>query len=114
MNLKLLISLLEAIYLSYTFHFLKTGIDFNIFASPSGDMFKHLISNDVGLRICVFGQIMIIPLILLLILRNFTHIDHKYIQYALGIAFIISLINLNATAYLIPVIVLETINAFCE
>ena len=113
MNLKLLISLLEAIYLSYMFHFFKTGTDFNIFASPSDDMFKHLIGDDVGLRICTFGQIMIVPLILLLVLRNFTHIDHKYVQYALVIAFVMSLMNLNAAAYLMPVIILEIIIFFC-
>ena len=113
MNLNLLISFLEAIYLSYTFHFLKTGIDFNIFASPSDNMFKHLLGNEVGLRICVFGQIMIVPLIFLLVLRNFTHIDRQYVQYSLGIALIISLINFNATVYLIPVIILEIITVFC-
>lgn len=112
MNLQLIVSLLEVFYLSYMFYFFKTGIDFNIISSPDGDWFKHLIGDEVGLRICLFGRFAIIPLLILLLIRNFVTIPQSYISGVLIIAFILSLMNMNALIYLLPVIIVETFTVF--
>ena len=114
MNLKLLVSILEVVYLSYMFHFYKTGIDFNILSSPKGFLFVHLIGNEVGLRICLFGQIMIVPLLIILLGRNFIEIPQKYITGAMLIALVLSMINLNAFIYMLPVFLIELVSVFCE
>ena len=113
MNLKLAISILETSYLSYMFYFFKTGSDFNILKSPEGYFFKHLIGDEVGLRICLFGRIIIIPLLILLLIRNFYKIPEWYITGALVIAFVMSFMNLNALIYLLPVFILEFLISFC-
>ncbi len=112
MNLKLSISLLEAIYLSYMFYFFKTGVDFNILKSPESNLFKHLTGNMVGLRICLFGQIMIIPLLIILILRNFISIPRSFITGVLIIAFIMSFMNMNALVFLLPFLLVEIFIGF--
>ncbi len=103
----LLLSIIEAIYLSYTFHFLKTSVDFNIIDSPSNVLFKHPIGNDKVCRVCPFGQYAIVALITLIILRNFIYIIPQVIISSISIAILISVINLNAFIYLIPFAVIE-------
>ena len=106
MNL-LYVSLLESIYLIYMFHFFYTRIDFNFLSSPRGWLFEHLVGDDRGLRICPFGRIAIFALIFILIGRNYLPIPVKMVQISLIIAMILSLMNMNAVAYLIPIIVVE-------
>ena len=108
-NKKLLISILEAIYLIYMFHYFETSMDFNIFASSENWLFKHLIGNETGLRICPFGRIIIIPFLTILILRNlsFIPISKYFMKLLLIITFIMSLMNLNAVVYFIPVWLIE-------
>ena len=108
-NKNLLISLLESIYLIYMFHFLKTTTDFNILASPQNWIFKHLIGNEEGLRICPFGRIVIIPFIIILILRNlsFISIPKYFMNMLLVLSFILSWMNMNAVVYFIPVWIVE-------
>ena len=108
----LYISIIESIYLSYMFHFLKTSVDFNIFDSPSNIFFKHAIGNQKTYRICPFGQYMIIILIVLLLVRNFIPISKKIVIKGIGIAFILSFMNMNALVYLLPVVILEYCNYF--
>ena len=112
MNLKLLISLLEVIYLSFMFHFFKTSMDLNILASPKGSFFKHLVGNEKGLRICLFGQIIIIPLLILLLIRNFISIPQSFMNRVLVIAFLLSFMNINALIYLLPILLIEVFTAF--
>lgn len=108
-NKNLLISVLESIYLIYMFYFFETSFDFNIFASSENWLFKHLIGNEKGLRICPFGRIVIIPFVIILILRNFSFIpiSKYFINILLVLSFIMSLMNLNAVAYFIPVWIVE-------
>ena len=101
------ISIIESIYLIYMFLFLKTSIDFNILASPKGWLFEHLIGNTRSLRICPFGRIAIFALIFVLIMRNFITIAPYLVNVFLGIAVVLSIINLNALVYLIPVLLSE-------
>ena len=102
---KLSVSILESVYLLYMFHFFKTTFDFNWNILPNfrNGIFKHLNGNEYGLRICPFGRKSIFALILLLLIRNFYPISKKIIFAALVISFVLSLMNLNAVVYLIPV-----------
>lgn len=104
---KLDISILESIYLVYMFLFFKTSIDFNVLASPKGWLFEHLIGDTYGLRVCPFGRIAIFALIFVLIMRHFINISPVFIKISLGVAGFLSLINLNALVYLLPVILFE-------
>lgn len=101
-------SILESLYLFYMFRHFQTSVDFGIAASPNGYWLKHVIGNVKSLRICPFGQVAILPLITLLIARNFVScITPNIIHTALIIAFILSLMNTNATVYLIPIFLIE-------
>ena len=104
---KLDISILESMYLVYMFLFFKTSIDFNVLASPKGWLFEHLIGDTYGLRVCLFGRIAIFALIFVLIMRHFINISPVFIKISLGVAGFLSLINLNALVYLLPVILFE-------
>ena len=104
---KLDISILESIYLVYMFLFFKTSIDFNVLASPKGWLFEHLIGDTYGLRVCLFGRIAIFALIFVLIMRDFINISPLFVKISLGVAGFLSLINLNALVYLLPVILFE-------
>lgn len=108
-NKNLLISIFESIYLIYMFHFLKTTIDFNILASPQNWLFRHLIGNERGLRICPFGRIVIIPFVIILLIRNlsFIEIPKYFMNMLLFLSFILSWMNMNAVIYLIPIWLIE-------
>ena len=101
------ISILESIYLIYVFLFFKTNIDFNVFDTPKGWWFEHLIGDYYGLRICPFGRVAIFALIFVLLIRHFIKIPKLYIKISLIISFILSLMNMNAVVYLIPIWLLE-------
>ena len=105
--LLLVVSIAEAVYLSYTFHFLKTSVDFNVLGSPSNLFFKHAIGNAKVCRICPFGQYAILGLIALLVLRSFVNVHPKYVPMSVALALFLSLINLNALVDLIPVVLAE-------
>ena len=107
---KLKISILESIYLIYMFLFFKTSVDFNIIKSPEGWWLEHLIGDEVGPRICPFGRVAIFGLIFILIVRNYIDIAQNIINISLGMAFILSLVNLNALIYLLPVLLVEIIS----
>lgn len=102
---KLIISIFESVYLIYMFHFFKTSVDFNwnILPNFKNGIFKHLVGNEYGLRICPFGRQAIFALIFLLLIRNFYSKSEKLIFPALVISFVLSFMNLNAVVYLIPV-----------
>ena len=99
----MMIRILESLYLIYMFNYFETGIDFNVLSSPKGYWFEHLIGNTVGRRICPFGNVAIIPLIFVLLFGS-----RGLIRCSLVIAFILSLMNLNALVYLIPVFLIES------
>jgi len=86
---------------------LTSSIDFNVLASPKGWWFEHLVGEEKGLRICPFGRIAILALIFILIARNYFNIPQYVINISLIIAFILSLINLNALVYILPVLLTE-------
>tara|TARA_Y100000768_G_C23924797_1_gene656914 strand:+ start:821 stop:1150 length:330 start_codon:yes stop_codon:yes gene_type:complete len=101
------ISILESLYLIFMFLFFKTSVDFNVLRSPEGWWFEHLVGDEYGVRICPFGQVAIFALIFVLILRHYVKIPQWFIYLALGISFVLSLMNMNAVVYLIPVWIIE-------
>ena len=108
----LIISIIESIYIYYMFCCFETDIDFNIFASPSHYWFKHLVGNEKGLRICLFGQKITPLIIFILIIRNFIIIPKNYFMGFIIFSMIFSLINFNAFAYLLPIFILEILIIF--
>jgi hypothetical protein len=108
---KLYISLIESIYLIFMFHFFETSLDFNaligpLFNIPKNEIFEHLIGNEKGLRICPFGRIAIFGLIFILLIRNYIQIPQYIINIILIITFILSLMNINAVIYLLPIFII--------
>ena len=101
------ISIIESIYLIFMFHFFYTSIDFHVIGSPTGWWLEHLIGDEYGLRICPFGRIAIFALIIVLLSRHYFKISQRFVNIALGISFILSLMNLNAVVYLIPIWLIE-------
>lgn len=100
-------SLLESFYLIFMFLFFKTSIDFNVLSSPKGSWLEHLIGDEYGLRICPFGRVAIFALIFVLIARHYFEIPENFVIFALMVSFVLSLMNLNAVVYLIPVWLVE-------
>jgi hypothetical protein len=104
------------------FIFFKTTVDFNVLRSPGGKrivyntmyiksyMFKHLIGDEYGNRICLFGKVAIFPLIFVLLSRHYMKIPQYIINLGLTIAFVLSLLNLNAVVYLVPIFLIEYLN----
>lgn len=111
MNIEI-ISLIEAIYLLYTFHFLKTSVDFGLGPSLQGYWLKHAVGNIKTRRICPFGRVAILPFIFLLIARNYINIHRKLHIFAVLTAFILSFLNTNATVYLLPIFIIEALIAY--
>jgi len=104
---RLYISIAECIYLIYMFHFFKTRTDFNIFSSPKNWLFKHLIGNEYSLRICPFGQMAVFGYVFILLGRHIMNIPQSLICFAVGLSILLSLINLNAVIYLLPIWIIE-------
>ena len=106
---RLYISILESIYLIYMFLIFKTKTDFNILASPKNWLLKHNTGNEYLQRICPLGQIAVFLLVFVIIGRHYINISKNIINTILIIAIILSLINLNAFIYLLPVFIVEFI-----
>ncbi len=109
---KIHVSIIESLYLVFMFHFFKTSVDFNILSSPKGWLFEHLIGDEYGLRICPFGQIAIFALIFIIIGRHYFDISDNFILFAFVASFLLSLMNLNAVVYMLPVWLVELYNYF--
>lgn len=91
------------------FRIFETSIDFNVLSAPTNYWFKHLTGNEKGLRICPFGQIVVLPIIVILILRAIISIPTYIINTLIVLSVLISFINLNAFIYLIPIWITEII-----
>tara|TARA_B110000008_G_scaffold277244_1_gene318104 strand:+ start:821 stop:1129 length:309 start_codon:yes stop_codon:yes gene_type:complete len=98
------------------FLFFKTSMNFDsVTFRPrinfdKGSYFFHSNDTEYGLKICLFGQYAIFLLIFILIARHYINIPKKLVLLSLVIAFIISLINLNAVVYLLPIWIYEIYN----
>ena len=101
------ISLLESAYLIFMFLFFKTTMDFNVLRSPTVWWFENLVGDHYGLRICPFGRVAIFALIVILLARHYIKMPQMFVVVSLLIAFILSLMNMNALVYLIPIWLVE-------
>ncbi len=111
MDRLLILSLIESLYLIYMFHIFKTSVDFNFLPlgmlGSNNEWFRHIVGNEYGLRICPFGRVMILFLIALIIARNFVAISPYVINTAFILSVLLSMMNMNAVVYMIPVWLLE-------
>jgi hypothetical protein len=107
----LILSLIESLYLVYMFHIFKTSVDFNFLPlgmlGSNNEWFRHIVGNEYGLRICPFGRVMIFFLIALIIARNFVAISPYVMNTAFILSVLLSMMNMNAVVYMIPVWLLE-------
>jgi hypothetical protein len=111
MDRLLILSLIESLYLIYMFHIFKTSVDFNFLPlgilGRNNEWFRHIVGNEYGLRICPFGRVMILFLIALIIARNFVAISPYVMNTAFILSVLLSMMNMNAVVYMIPVWLLE-------
>ena len=121
MNIKL-ITIIEIIYLFYMFLLFKTTFSIHhpyeyYLTNKLPDYFKHPVyTGEYENKICPFGKISIIFLILLILIRFiFINQYNNNIQYkklnifVIIITLFLSLMNINALIYIIPFIFLEFI-----
>ncbi len=129
MNL-MLVSLIEIVYLFYMFYYFKTDIDFNRVSPVSYffNMFFNLIEEQKtnftdsiienrkiylnhydgkSVKVCLFGRYMILLLFLFFIARHFIMIPKHITKIILTITLLLSMININALVYLLPVLFIE-------
>ena len=111
MDRLLILSLIESLYLIYMLHIFKTSVDFNFLPlgilGRNNEWFRHIVGNEYGLRICPFGRVMILFLIALIIARNFVAISPYVMNTAFILSVLLSMMNMNAVVYMIPVWLLE-------
>jgi hypothetical protein len=106
----LYVSILMSIYLIYMFLFFQTSIDFNFgMKSPDGWWYEHLVGDEYGLRICPFGRVAIFILIFVMIIRHYIKLPKYFIETIFLISIILSFMNYNAVAYLLPIWIYELI-----
>ena len=119
----LLFSIIEGAYIIYMFNFFKTRYSFDIFSlsnlsinflkriGVSENFIKHPIntSNFKISHICPFGHFIAWFIALYLILRPYFNIKINSClnKTLMGILFVGSLMNTNATLYLLPVFIIE-------
>lgn len=109
---KLIISILESVYLIYMFNFFKTTISFHhpleiIFANHN--YFKHPINTGLyENKICTFGKHLSYFASVYLILRNILPKLHKINKHIVHLSMFLSFVmNINSFIYLIPLFVIE-------
>ena len=114
-NIKLVVSVLQAVYIIYIFNFFETTYSCETSRKLvlSGILFHPVkdSKNPIS-HICPFGHMMAYPIALYLIGRHFVlndtpDIKKKYSFIINTLIFLGSLMNLNAVVYLIPFFITE-------
>lgn len=113
-NKVLIISIIEALYVIYMFRYFKTTYSFNYLPLQFLDNSLYLkhqknATNTPESHICLFGHDMAFVIAAFLILRNFIPCLMEYNTCILSLIFICCFLNLNAIAYILPIIVIETL-----
>ncbi len=108
----LIVSLLEVIYIIYSFLFFKTTYNFNAEGSKNHLLayFQHDNGAEKSLRICPFGRDAIFVLVFALIASNIKPIPRSAAIPFTGLAMLIgeSFNNRNVGVYLFPIFLLES------
>jgi len=102
------VSVMASIYLIYMFRYFKTSINLSIW-SLNSNLFKHSLTSEYGLKICPFGQQVIFFLVGFLILQHFIKISKPLRWRTWYLILLLSLLNTNATFYILPVFILDEI-----
>ena len=128
--MNILLTIIECIYVIYILCFFKTNYSIidpiNYFNNLQNPLFKHStiqISTEPESKICLFGNYMSYVLAIYFIIRFLMfkkyiipNISTKQLIYInkiiMLIVLFISLMNINATLYLIPIFILEIIINF--
>lgn len=113
-NKILIISVIEAVYVIYMFRYFKTTYSFNYLPLQFLDNSLYLkhqknTTNTPESHICLFGHDMAFVIAAFLILRNFIPCLMEYNTCILSLILIGCFLNLNAIAYILPVILIETL-----
>ena len=113
-NKILIISVIEAVYVIYMFKYFKTTYSFNYLPLQFLDNSLYLkhqknATNTPESHICLFGHDMAFVIAAFLILRNFIPCLMEYNTCILSLILIGCFLNLNAIAYILPVILIETL-----
>ena len=108
----LLISIIEALYIIFILNFFKTTYSFNhpleIFIIGFDNYLKHPIHSDkYENKICELGHDLSICFAFYIILRHFLPPNTIYNSYIIYFAIVLSLLNLNAFIYLLPIFIYE-------
>ena len=103
------IIIFECMYLFYIFRHFKTSKSFTYDLFIKNQYLQHPrgFYNSKENQICKFGQDAIIVLISILLLPIVFQVSHFWIKASLCIALILSIININALVYLLPVVFIE-------
>ena len=108
--MRLLISIIESIYIVYMFNYFKTDVYFNHPFDLFTKKMKLMDHSNKENHVCIIGNITGYILALWFIGRNFMSntIDQKYNQMIINIVFLGSLIsNTNAFVYFLPIYLIE-------
>ena len=107
------LSTAEIAYLLYMFWVFKTNINFNtllgynVLEVAHGHVLWHSLRSDFGVKICAFGQWAILPMCALLLLPRSSNLGKKTLIAALALSAVLSLMNMNAVVYLVPIWIVE-------
>lgn len=109
---KLLISIVEAIYVIYMFRYFETTYSFNLLPLKFLDNSLYLqhqkyATDTPESHICPFGHDMSYFIAAFLIARNFIPCLREWNLIILGLIFLGCFLNLNAVVYFLPVVLTE-------
>lgn len=113
----LVLSILEGLYIVYMFVFFKTKYSLEI-GRWNDDLWRSKIikewfvhpivkSEYAESQICPFGKYSSFLILLFLILRHYISCFRKINTYIFILILVLSLMNYNATLYLIPIFIIE-------
>ena len=126
----IIVSIGEIVYLIYMFYYFKTKVDFNqitpgpelvdsffnIIEERKTKISKSILENrkiylnhydGEKVKICLFGRYVIVLLFIFLIVRHFIELPKYITKIVLAITLLLSLININALVYLLPIFFIE-------
>ena len=111
-QLRLIISIIESIYIIYMFKYFKTTYSFNLLPFQFLDYSEYLKhqkynSQEPVSHICPFGHDMAYVIAGFLVLRNFIPCLMNYNSWIIGLIFLGCFLNLNCVVYFLPILIIE-------
>ena len=112
MNIFLIISIIEALYIIYMFRYFKTTYSFNLLPYQvfnNSEYLKHQKTNSEFniSHICSLGNDICFFIGIYFIARNYYKQIKEYNKYIIYFIFICCFSNLNALVYFLPILFLE-------